>query len=98
MQQHRSVTDGIPVFLSVTDSSVKPELVKCAAPSYLSGVVDRFEVDVRYGNFLACQTDLSLSDILDALLVRTSNPEAYIHPNRLHAFGNNTNNSFGPPS
>src|ERR1700758_391480 len=66
------------VSVSSTDSSVKPELGTCATPSDLSVVVDRFEVDLRYGNFLMRQTDLSLSDILDAPLVRTYNSGDYI--------------------
>jgi YD repeat-containing protein len=77
-----------------TESSAKPELGKCAAPGERSGAIDRFEVDLRYGNFLVRQTDLSLSDIFDVPLTRTYNSGDYIHPNRSHGFGNNTNHPF----
>lgn len=82
------------VSVTSADSSDHPELGKCAAPGDPSGAIDRFEVDLRYGNFLVRQTDLSLSDIFDVPLTRTYNSGDYVHPNRSHAFGNNTNHSF----
>jgi hypothetical protein len=78
----------------ILDSSAKPELGKCGAPGDRSGVIDRFEVDLRYGNFLVRQTDLSLSDTFDVPLARTYNSGDYIQANRSHAFGSNTNHSF----
>ena len=57
-------------------------------------MIDRFEVDLRYGNFLVRQTDLSLSYTFGVPLARTYNSGDYIHPNRSRAFGNNPNHSF----
>jgi hypothetical protein len=81
--------------MRILDSSAEPELGKCVASRDRSGVIDRFEVDLRYGNFLVRQTDFSLSDTFDVPLARTYNSGDYIHPNRSHAFGNNTNHSLG---
>src|SRR5262249_11974859 len=51
------------VFVSLQDSSPVPRLGKCAAPGERSDAVDRFEIDLRYGNLRVRQTDLSLNDI-----------------------------------
>jgi len=82
------------VFVTVADSGAPPQLGKCAVPTEHSGAVDRFEVDLRYGNFVARQTDLYLKDVFDVPLTRTYNSGDWIHPNRTHAFGNNTNHPF----
>jgi len=82
------------VSLSLGDSSPACELEKCAGPGERSGAVDRFEADLRYGNFRVRQTDLSLNDTFDVPLTRAYNSGDYIHPNRSHAFGNNANHSF----
>jgi YD repeat-containing protein len=82
------------VSISVADSPASPQLGKCSAPGEGSGAVDRFEVDLRYGNFFVRQTDLSLNDVFDVPLTRTYNSGDYIHPNRSHPFGNNANHPF----
>jgi hypothetical protein len=82
------------VSVSPADSSAKLELRKCSAPGDRPGAIDRFELELRYGNLLVRQTDLSLSDIFDVPLTRTYHSGDYVHPNRSHAFGNNTNHSF----
>jgi len=81
------------VSVSLGDSS-PPQLGKCVVTAERSGDVDRFEVDLRYGNFRVRQADLSLNDIFDVPLTRAYNSGDYIHPNRVHAFGNNTNHSL----
>jgi YD repeat-containing protein len=82
------------VSVSVADSPASPQLGKCSAPGEGSGAVDRFEVDLRYGNFFVRQTDLSLNDVFDVPLTRTYNSGDYIHPNRSYAFGNYANHPF----
>src|SRR5262249_3267888 len=82
------------VSVSLQDSSPVPRLGKCAAPGERSDAVDRFEIDLRYGNLRVRQTDLSLNDIFDVPLTRAYNSGDYIHSNRVHAFGNNTNHSL----
>ena len=49
-------------------------------------MIDRFEVDLRYGNFLVRQTDLSLSDTFDVPLARTYNSGDYIQANRSRSY------------
>jgi YD repeat-containing protein len=83
------------VFVAVADPQAAPaELGKCSVPVDRSVAVDRFGVDLRYGNFLVRQTDLYMNDVFDVPLTRTYNSGDYIHPNRRHAFGINTNHPF----
>ena len=82
------------VFATVTPAAVRPEVGKCAMPTKPSRPVDRFEVDLRYGNFILRQSDLYIQDIFDVPLTRTYNSGDYIHPNRVHAFGKNTNHPY----
>jgi YD repeat-containing protein len=82
------------VFDSIEDSKPRPQLGKCALPTDLSGPVDRFEADLRYGNFVVRQSDLYLSDGFDVPLTRSYNSGDYLHPNPVHAFGKLTNHPF----
>jgi hypothetical protein len=50
------------VFESLSTSNAAPEFGKCAMPSEHAGTVDRFEVDLRYGNFVLRQSDLYLNE------------------------------------
>jgi len=90
-----TITGNFPcVFATVAESDSAPQLGECASPIASTGPVDRFEVDLRYGNFIMRQTDLYLSDGFDAPLTRSYNSGDYIHPNHIHAFGKNTNHPF----
>jgi YD repeat-containing protein len=82
------------VFASVEESKPHPQLGKCALPTEHSGPVDRFEADLRYGNFVVRQSDLYLNDVFDVPLTRSYNSNDYLHKNNVHAFGKNTNHPF----
>lgn len=82
------------VFASIEDSKAHPQIGKCSIPTEHSGPVDRFEADLRYGNFVVRQSDLYLNDIFDVPLTRTYNSGDYMHSNPVHAFGKFTNHPF----
>jgi YD repeat-containing protein len=82
------------VLVTLADPPAPPELGKCTVPVDRSAAVDRVEVDLRYGNFLVRQTDLYMNDVFKVPFTRTYNSGDYIHPNRRHAFGINTNHPF----
>jgi YD repeat-containing protein len=86
---------GFPcVFAPVTGAEVLPQLGTCAMPEKPAGPVDRFEVDLRYGHFVLRQSDLYISDVFEVPLTRTYNSGDYVSPNRVHAFGKNTNHPY----
>jgi hypothetical protein len=90
-----TITGNFPcVFAPVSGSDSTPQLGECSSPVTSTGPVDRFEVDLRYGNFIMRQTDLYLSDGFDAPLTRSYNSGDYMHPNHAHAFGKNANHPF----
>lgn len=78
----------------VTDTGVSPQSGRCALAPALGGPVDRFEVDLRYGSFVLRETDLYIKDGFDVPLTRTYASNDWIHPNRVHAFGKNSNHPF----
>lgn len=82
------------IFANVKESALTPEIGRCSLPLDRSGPVDRFEADLRFGNFILRQSDLYLNDVFDVPLTRTYNSGDYIHPNRVHAFGKNANHPF----
>ena len=82
------------VSISVADAGAAPVLGSCAMPATPAGPVDRFEADLRYGHFVLRQTDLYLRDVFQVPLTRTYNSGDWIHPNREHAFGRNTNHPY----
>jgi hypothetical protein len=79
---------------SLTDSGLQTQLTQCGSLGRDSGPVDRFEVDLRYGNFILRQSDLYLSDVFNVPLTRTYNSGDYLGLNRVHAFGRNTNHPY----
>jgi YD repeat-containing protein len=81
------------VFESLAESD-PPQLGRCRLPTTHTGPVDRFEADLRYGHFILRQSDLYLNDIFDVPLTRTYNSGDFMHPNRVHAFGKNTNHPY----
>ncbi len=82
------------VAVSVGESSAHPRLEKCSMPAERSGPMDRFETDLRYGNFVLRQTDLYLKDVFEVPLTRTYNSNDYLQPNPIHAFGRHANHPF----
>ena len=82
--------------LSATISSkwIIPSLGKCTIPTSPSGVVDNFEVDLRYGRFVLRETDLYLDDVFKVPLTRTYNSNDWTSANAVHAFGRNTNHPY----
>lgn len=82
------------VSATVGTGSVIPRVGSCALAPEMSGPVDRFETDLRYGRFVLRETDLYLNDVFQVPLTRTYNSQDWIHPNRVHAFGKNTNHPF----
>jgi YD repeat-containing protein len=79
---------------SLIGTDLAPNLSKCQMPVSHSVSVDRFEADLRYGNFVLRESDLSIHDVFDVPLTRTYNSGDFIHPNHLHAFGKNSNHPF----
>jgi len=63
-------------------------------PTSHVGVVDRFEVDLRSGNFIVRQSDLRLNDVFDVPLTRSYNSSDWMHSNPVHAFGRNSNHPY----
>jgi hypothetical protein len=55
----------------VGTGGVVPQLGSCAMPTVHGDPVDRFEVDLRYGNFILRETDLFLDDVFKVPLTRT---------------------------
>jgi YD repeat-containing protein len=71
-----------------------PQLGDCAMPTAHGDPVDRFEVDLRYGNFIVRQTDLFLNDVMKVPLTRTYCSNEWVDRNPVHAFGRNTNHPY----
>jgi YD repeat-containing protein len=90
-----SLDGGFPcVSASLMGTEVAPQLGTCAMPEKPAGPVDRFEADLRYGHFILRQSDLYINDIFEVPLTRSYNSGDYLHRNRVHAFGKNTNHPF----
>lgn len=76
-----------------------PQLGSCATPVPMSAdsrqSVDRFETDLRTGNFVMRQTDLMVNEAgFDVPLTRTYNAQDRMSGNRSHAFGMNANHGY----
>jgi YD repeat-containing protein len=83
------------VYESVNDGEVVvPELGNCAMPTTHGDPVDRFEVDLRYGNFILRETDLFLNDVFKVPLTRTYCSNEWVDRNPVHAFGRNSNHPY----
>jgi YD repeat-containing protein len=82
------------VFASVSSGIVVPQFGKCAMPTDHAGAIDRFEVDLRYGNFVLRQSDLYLNDGFEVPLTRSYRSNDWVSANPVHAFGRNTNHPF----
>ncbi len=82
------------VFASVSDGAVVPKLGKCAMPTTHGDPVDRFEADLRYGNFILRETDLFLDDVFKVPLTRTYCSNEWVDRNPVHAFGRNSNHPY----
>lgn len=79
---------------SVEGEHLQPTMGKCPVSAEYGRPVDEFEVDLRYGDLIVRQTDLYLHDVFDVPLTRSYNSGDYLHPNRVHAFGKNTNHPY----
>jgi YD repeat-containing protein len=82
------------VFASVSAGMVVPQFGKCAMPTEHAGAMDRFEVDLRNGNFVLRQSDLYLNDGFEVPLTRSYRSNDWVSANPVHAFGRNTNHPF----
>jgi hypothetical protein len=82
------------VFAQVGTSGVVPQVGSCAMPTAHGEPVDRFEADLRYGNFILRETDLFLDDVFKVPLTRTYVSNEWAHPNPVHAFGRNSNHPY----
>lgn len=82
------------VFASVTPAGVSPQLGSCAMPTEHGNPVDRFEADLRYGNFVLRETDLFLDDVFKVPLTRTYVSNEWVDQNPVHAFGRNSNHPY----
>ena len=82
------------VFASVADSRVVPQIGNCAMPTVSGDPIDRFEADLRYGNFVLRETDLFLDDGFKVPLTRTYCSNEWVDQNPAHAFGRNSNHPF----
>jgi len=81
------------VAADLKNSQPQAQLTQCGLLSK-GGPVDRFEVDLRYGNFIVRESDLYLNDVFDVPLTRTYNSGDFMHPNPVHAFGRNANHPY----
>jgi YD repeat-containing protein len=82
------------VFASVTDGGVRPQVGNCAMPTVHGTPIDRFEADLRYGNFVLRETDLFLDDGFKVPLTRTYCSHEWVDQNPIHAFGRNSNHPY----
>jgi len=82
------------VFASVSTAVVVPQFGKCAMPTEHAGAIDRFEVDLRNGNFVMRQSDLYLNDVFEVPLTRSYRSHDWVSANPVHAFGRNANHPF----
>ena len=82
------------VFAQVGPGGVVPQLGSCAMPTVHGDPVDRFEVDLRYGNFVLRETDLFLDDVFKVPLTRTYVSNEWVTRNPVHAFGRNSNHPY----
>jgi YD repeat-containing protein len=82
------------VFASVGAGNVIPQLGKCAMPTQHTGAIDRFEIDLRNGNFVLRQSDLYLKDVFEVPLTRSYRSYDWVSTNPVHAFGRNANHPF----
>ena len=82
------------VYQSLTEEAMSPRMGECGMLTLTPVTVDRFEVDLRYGNFMVRQTDLFLKDQIAVAFTRTYNSGDWIDPNLIHAFGRNTNHPY----
>jgi YD repeat-containing protein len=82
------------VFASISDGEVVPQFGNCAMPTTHGDPVDRFEADLRYGNFILRETDLFLDDVFKVPLTRTYASNEWVDRNPVHAFGRNSNHPY----
>jgi YD repeat-containing protein len=82
------------VFASAGKGGIVPQFGKCGMPTVHTGVVDRFEVDLRLGAFVLRQSDLYLNDVFEVPLTRSYNSRDWLPQNKVHAFGRNSNHPY----
>ena len=83
------------VYVSIEPKAEGPQVGECGmATSLFTDPVDRFEVDLRYGSFVLRQTDLFLKDDFSVPFTRTYSSSDWMHPNPVHAFGKNANQTY----
>lgn len=82
------------VSATVTDTGVASLFGNCAMPTSHSSPIDRFEADLRYGNFVLRETDLFLDDVFQVPLTRTYVSNEWVDRNPVHAFGRNCNHPY----
>jgi YD repeat-containing protein len=82
------------IYQSMTEGSSSPQLGDCGMLTLSPVPVDRFEADLRFGNFVVRQTDLFLNDQFVVPFTRAYNSDDWFHPNHVHAFGRNTNHPY----
>jgi YD repeat-containing protein len=88
--------DGTFICVSATVgvTSISSQLGKCIMPTTHAGAVDRFEADLRDGDFISRETDLRINDTFDVPLVRSYTSWDWVHSNSVHAFGLNSNHPY----
>lgn len=82
------------VFAQVGAGGVVPQLGSCSMTTTHGDPVDRFEADLRYGNFVQRETDLFLDDVFKVPLTRTYASNEWVDQNPVHAFGRNSNHPY----
>jgi YD repeat-containing protein len=92
--------DGdFPCVYAVASVEAAPKIGSCATPAPMSNAsrqpVDRFETDLRRGNFILRQSDLVISGAGLAMpLTRSYNSQGWMPQNKNHAFGLNANHPY----
>ena len=80
------------VFASVSGAHLVTGLGQCATPAWDRREVDRFETDLRYGEFVLRQSDLFVKDVFDVPFTRSYTTQDW--DGRPHAFGRNSNHPY----
>ena len=92
--------DGnFPCVYAIAEGEASPQIGNCATPIPMSRssreVVDRFETDLRRGNFTLRQTDLVVNEGGFWLpLTRAYTAQDWVPLNKNHAFGMNANHQY----
>jgi len=82
------------IYATVAGHKIAPTLGQCVLGQRNTDPIERYEADLRYGSFVMRETDLYAAGSVEIPLTRTYTSTDWMHPNHVHAFGQNTNHPF----